>query len=98
MTNLQTLAAKVANAHARIDSLVAGGGVGITGTDITNSTFQGSILAGTTVTSPVVTGGSLTETMITFDSGGGLLLLYTSTTTSVTQTVAGDYQFTVPAG
>jgi len=72
-------------------------GADIDSTTITNSTFQGDILTDSTLSNPNIEGGTVTETTITFDQSGGLLLVYTSTTTVVTQTTAGTYSITFPA-
>lgn len=72
-------------------------GLEVTGTTITNSTFQGDVLDNSTLSNPNVQGGTIVETAITFDQSGGQLLVYTSTTTTVTQTTAGDYSITFPS-
>lgn len=72
-------------------------GLGIDGTTITNSTFVGDVLNGSTLSQPNIQGGEIVETTITFDQSGGTLLAYSSTTTTVTQTANGTYTFTVPA-
>jgi uncharacterized protein YjbI with pentapeptide repeats len=73
-------------------------GIDIDSVTITNATLQGDILQGSTITNPTINGGTIDEAAITFDSGGGSQLVYTSSTTTVTQTANGAYTFTVPAG
>lgn len=73
-------------------------GIDIDSTTITNSTFQGDIANNTTLSNPNISGGAISETNIEFDTTGGQLLVYTSTTTTVTQTANGTYSFTAPAG
>jgi hypothetical protein len=73
-------------------------GIDIDSVTITNATLQGDVLSGSSITQPMISGGTITETSITFDSGGGSLLVYTSGTTIVPQTIPGDYTWVVPAG
>lgn len=73
-------------------------GVLLTNPQIVGATILSSILTGPQVTAAAISGGTMTETAITFDSTGGSLLVYTSSTTTVTQTVANDYTITFPAG
>jgi len=72
-------------------------GVGITNTTITNSTFQGDILTDSTLSGASLLGGSILEADIQFDTGGGNLLNYTSTTSTITENSNGTYTWTVPS-
>lgn len=73
-------------------------GIGIDSTTITNSTFQGDVLDSSTISNPSIIGGTITETTVEFDTTGGQLLVYASTTTVIPQTANGTYTFTPPAG
>ena len=73
-------------------------GIGITNAQLIDSLFTNGIIQNTAIGSPSITGGTMTETTITFDGGGGTLLMYSSSTTTVNTTVNGQYQITVPAG
>lgn len=72
-------------------------GLDIDSTTITNSTFQGDVVANSTITNPSITGGFATETVITFDQTGGQLLVYASSATTITQNTPGTYTFSVPS-
>lgn len=72
-------------------------GIGITNAELIDSLFTNGIIQNTAIGSPSITGGTMTETTITFDGGGGQLLVYSSSTTTVNQTANGQYQITVPA-
>lgn len=66
----------------------------LAGMTVTASTLVNCILSNPTITGPMVSGaaisgGTMVETAITFDSVGGLLLAYTTTTTSTTFNTAG---------
>ncbi len=66
-------------------------------------TIIGGILNSVFLTAPDLTGaalhgGTATETTITFDSVGGNLLCYTTTTTTQTITTVGQNNITIPAG
>lgn len=69
----------------------------ITNTLVTASTWQGGTITNATITAPTINGGTATEIAITFDNNGGVMLVYATSTTTVSQTVAGTYQFTGPA-
>lgn len=71
-------------------------GVGITNAQITATNILSSIISNGTLNNNQINQGQILETTIIFDNGGGVLFGYTSTTTTVTQTVAGDYNFTSP--
>lgn len=60
------------------------------------SNILSSIIANSTLNNNTINAGTINETTIIFDSGGGQLFAYTSTTTTVTETVAGDYTWTSP--
>lgn len=59
--------------------------------------FQ-ALLNASTITATNITGGTSYEQKITFDTGGGLLLGYSTTVTNVNQTVSGTYTQTLPPG
>ena len=73
-------------------------GILLTNPSIVGATILSAIINGPQITAAAITGGSVTETTITFDTNGGVLLAYSSSLTTVTQNVAGDYQITFPAG
>jgi hypothetical protein len=75
----------------------------LTGTTLSTGTVVNSILNNPTITGGTIgnsamTGGTIVESTITFDTGGGQLLGYASTTTTITQTANGTYTWTPPAG
>jgi hypothetical protein len=73
-------------------------GVQLNNVQILGALINNAILNTPQISAPSVSGGVFIESTISFDSGGGSLLAYTSSTTTVTQTVAGNYQITFPAG
>lgn len=73
-------------------------GISLDSATITNAILTTALLNGPTITSAAMLGGTITETAITFDSTGGVLFGYSTTTTTVIQTVNGTYNFLVPAG
>jgi hypothetical protein len=74
------------NTSTIIDALIQGG---IIGPDL-NGPVQ--------IQQPQISGGTITETQIVFDTTSGSLVAYATTTTTTTQTVSGTYNFSVPAG
>jgi hypothetical protein len=72
--------------------------VSIIGATITASTIANTIISASQIIAPTLSNGTIYETQITFDTGGGNVLGYTSSGTTVTQTANGNYTFTVPAG
>ena len=72
--------------------------VTINGATITASTIANTLITASTIIAPTLSGGTIYETQITFDTGGGEVLGYTTTNTTVTQSSNGAYNFTVPAG
>ncbi len=73
----------------------------LTGVNITQSTatvmsILASTIANSTINGSTFNQGQINETTIIFDNGGGVLFGYTSTTTTVSQTVNGSYTFTSP--
>jgi len=73
----------------------------LTGVSITQSTatvmqILASTIANSTINASQINQGQILETTIIFDSGGGMLFGYTSTTTTVTESVQGAYQWTSP--
>ncbi len=61
-------------------------GSGMTGADITASTFDSGSVTSSSISNPAISGGTISETQITFDQVGGVLLVYSTTTTTVTLT------------
>ncbi len=72
-------------------------GMGITNAQIMESTLSNCSSIAETISNPAITGGLMVETTITFDSGGGSLLAYATTTTSISENAQGAYQWTCPA-
>lgn len=72
--------------------------VSIVGAAITASTIANTIISASTIIAPTLSSGTIYETQITFDTGGGNVIGYTSTNTTITQTANGSYNFTCPAG
>lgn len=73
----------------------------LTGVLIENSTatalsIMASVFGSGTINNSQINQGQILETTIIFDSSGGQLFGYTTSTTTVTQTVAGNYNFTSP--
>jgi hypothetical protein len=73
----------------------------LTGVALDNCTATVMSILSSTITSSVLNGntinqGTINETTIIFDSGGGAVFGYATTTTTVTETVAGNYQWTSP--
>lgn len=71
-------------------------GVSVNGSQVTASTILNSILNSNVLSQCTFNGGTIRETTIVFDSGGGQLFGYTSTVTTVTETVAGTYTWDCP--
>lgn len=57
-----------------------------------------TVLTGVQIANSMISGGTSYEQTITFDTGGGLCIGYSSTVTTVTQTVDGTYTQTLPPG
>lgn len=73
----------------------------ISGLSATALTVVGSILQNCVsnfeqINQASISGSTITESVITFDTGGGSLVAYATTTTTVIQTVNGQYQLNVP--
>ena len=73
----------------------------LTGVTITQSTatvldILASTITSSTINATQINQGQILETTIIFDSGGGQLFGYTSTTNTVTQSTPGDYNWTSP--
>ena len=66
-------------------------GVGITTASIIASTIVNSAISASTMKSSAITGGTMTETVVTFDSGGGGLWMYSTSTTTQTFTSSGTF-------
>lgn len=73
-------------------------GVSIQNSQIVTSTLLNCILNGPSISAAQISGGTMTETTITFDSTAGNLLMYTSTTTTIIFTTPGNTQWTAPSG
>lgn len=65
---------------------------------VVGGTILQALLDACTITNSNLSNGTSYEQTITFDSGGGMLLGYTNTVTTVTQTANGTYTQTLPAG
>jgi hypothetical protein len=61
-----------------------------------NETLYNPIVNSETSYNPEISGGTITETAIVFDTGGGSLLMYASTTTTVTFSTAGRTAWVAP--
>jgi hypothetical protein len=68
--------------------------VTLNGATITASTIANTLISASTIIAPTLSAGTIYETQITFDTGGGEVLGYTTSTTTVTQTGNGTYNFT----
>lgn len=66
--------------------------------NIVSATIISSLLQGPQITQAAISGGTMTETTITFDTTGGALKVYSSTTTTVTFNTEGQTTWTAPAG
>jgi len=73
-------------------------GVALTNVQIFGALINNAIINSPQISQPSITGGTIIETTMTFDSSGGSLLAYTSSTTTVTKSAAGQYNITFPAG
>lgn len=74
----------------------------LNGTTINTATIVNAIIStpaitGGTIANAAISGGTITETKVTFDTGGGNLLVYASTTTTVTFSTPGVTTWTGPA-
>lgn len=65
---------------------------------IVGGTIFQTLLNAVNIANSNLTGGTSLEQIITFDTGGGVCVGYTSTTTTVTKTANGTYTQTLPAG
>jgi hypothetical protein len=72
-------------------------GMGISNAQIMETTLQNCSSITETISDPTITGGVMIETAITFDSSGGTLLAYTSTTTTISQNTNGIYTWACPS-
>lgn len=70
--------------------------VTVQGASIITSTITNAIIDGCSIANSNLTSGTTYEQTITFDSGGGVMVGYTTTTTTVTSNVAGTYTWTAP--
>lgn len=71
-------------------------GTTINGSSISAGSLSAGSIGNTDIVNSDIQGGTMENTVITFDSNGGALLVYASTTTTATFTTSGN--FTVPAG
>lgn len=71
-------------------------GINLTNAELVSATLIGALLQGPTLTQAAITGGTITQTTIVFDTTGGGLLVYTSTTTTVTFNTPGITTWTSP--
>lgn len=65
---------------------------------VVGGTILSALINAASITNANISNGTSYEQTITFDSGGGLLIGYSNTTTTVTQTVNGTYTQTLPPG
>src|SRR5215471_14188279 len=72
-------------------------GMQLVNTLLTQCILNQAVIDSADISNTDITGGTVTETTINFDNSGGALLCYAVTQTTISQTVAGNYQFTVPA-
>lgn len=70
--------------------------VALNDSTILNAVIDASTINNANINNPGITGGTIIEASITFDTTGGNLLVYTSTTTTVTFNTAGHTTFTSP--
>lgn len=73
-------------------------GMTISISTLVNCVLTTPTISGGTIGSTMISGGTMSETAITFDTGGGTLKVYSSTTTTVTFSTAGTSTWTAPAG
>jgi len=71
-------------------------GVSINDSTATVLTILASVFSNGTINASQINQGQILETTIIFDSGGGMLFGYASTTTTVTETTAGSGNWTSP--
>lgn len=68
------------------------------GPTIWGAIINNALLSAPAITDMAATGGKITETAITFDTVGGVLLCYATTTTTQTISSAGQTLVSIPAG
>lgn len=71
-------------------------GVGITNATITASSIMNAAISASAMTGSAISGGSIRESTIIFDSGGGVLFGYTTTTNTQTFSSPGLFTYTAP--
>lgn len=64
---------------------------------ITGGTILNMLITASNIVNPSISAGTIRETIITFDSGGGALFGYTSSTTSTSFTTSGIFNYTATA-
>ncbi len=85
------------NAYPAGINVLAGSlqGVTITTSAWIGGTIVSTLISAASIQASTMTGGNISETVITFDSGGGGLFLYSTTTTTNTYTTS--QQITAPS-
>lgn len=73
-------------------------GIGLESPGINAPAVSGGTFTGPAISAPSVVGGSASGTDVEFGSGGGRLLVYSTTTTTVTYNASGTYAWTAPPG
>lgn len=73
-------------------------GMGVSNAQIMQSTLSNCSSIAETLSNPNINGGLMVETTITFDTTGGVLLAYATTTTTISQNSNGTFNWTCPAG
>lgn len=73
-------------------------GIALDSATVTNTTLINALLQNPSISGAILQGGSLSRVTLTFDTSGGALFCYATTTTTITQTANGTYSFTCPAG
>ncbi len=72
-------------------------GVTITNSSLMASTITSALMSASSISSSNFNGGAVNESVITFNSTGGGLWLYTTTTSTTTYSTPGLYNFPAPA-
>ena len=73
-------------------------GVTITGSSYSGGSLATTAITNSTISNSMIQGGSASEMSLTFDQVGGQLLIYGTTTTTVTITNPATSSWTAPAG
>jgi hypothetical protein len=72
-------------------------GMGMMNSSIVSSAIDQSLLTNAQIQAAAISGGTMVETVITFDTVGGALLGYATTNTVITHSSNGTYSDTIPA-